>query len=155
AVHRHRGTLTWLPNFAYNHCARNVRDRDLTGIDLSRWRLVNAAEPARLDSHRLFLQRFERYGFRANALNVAYGMAEATLIVTATPVEEPPHVDWVNTRTLQEERRAVTAVAETIGSTPMTSCGFPIEGAEVRIVDDEGQRLADRRVGEIVIRASS
>jgi len=154
AVHRHRGTLTWLPNFAYNHCARNVRDRDLVGVDLSRWRLVNAAEPARWDSHRLFVERFGRYGFKESALAVGYGMAEATLIVTATPVGESPHVDWVETRALQE-RLAVPAVPEAAGSTPMTSCGFPVEGAEIGIVDDEGRRLPERRVGEIVVRASS
>ena len=155
AVHRHRGTVTWLPNFAYNHCARNVRDRDLTGVDLSRWRLVNAAEPARWDSHRLFLERFQPYGLNEGALMVAYGMAEATLIVTATPFGESPHVDWVETRPLQEERRAVPTTPEASGATPLTSCGYPVEGAEIGIVDDEGQMLPDRRVGEIVLRARS
>jgi len=155
AVHRHRGTVTWLPNFAYNHCARNVRDRDLSGVDLSRWRLVNAAEPARWDSHRLFLDRFRRYGLNEGALMVAYGMAEATLIVSATPFGEPPHVDWVETRLLQEERRAVPAPAESPGSTPLTSCGYPVEGADIGIVDDEGRGLPDRCVGEIVLRARS
>jgi len=81
-------------------------------------------------------------------------MAEATLIVTATPVDESPHVDWVETRALQE-RLAVPAVPEAAGSTPMTSCGFPVEGAEIGIVDDEGRRLPERHVGEIVVRASS
>jgi acyl-CoA synthetase (AMP-forming)/AMP-acid ligase II len=153
AVHRHRGTLTWLPNFAFNHCARNVRDRDLVGVDLSRWRVINAAEPVRWDSHRLFLERFGRYGLTERALAVAYGMAEATLFVTATPIDESPHVDWVEIRALQEERRALPAAPEAAGSTPMTSCGFPIEGAEIGIVDDEGRRLPERRVGEIVVRA--
>ena len=154
AVHRHRGTITWLPNFAYNHCARNVRESDLAGLDLSRWRLVNAAEPARWDSHRLFLERFGPYGLKEGALTVAYGMAEATLIVTATPINEPPHVDWVETRALHEGR-AVPAAPEAAGSTPMTSCGFPIEGAEIGIVDDEGRRVPERHLGEVVLRASS
>jgi acyl-CoA synthetase (AMP-forming)/AMP-acid ligase II len=153
AVHRYRGTLTWLPNFAYNHCARNVRERDLMGVDLSRWRVVNAAEPVRWDSHRLFLERFGRYGLKESALAVAYGMAEATLFVTATPIDESPQVDWVEIRALQEERRALPAAPEAAGSTPMTSCGVPIEGAEIRIVDDLGRSLPERRVGEIVVRA--
>jgi len=153
AVHRHGGTLTWLPNFAYNHCARTVRDRDLAGVNLSRWRVVNAAEPVRWDSHRRFLARFGSYGLEERALTVAYGMAEATLFVTATPIDEPPRVDWVETRRLQEDRRAVPAAAETPGSTPMVSCGFPIEGAEIHVVDDEGRRRPDRHVGEIIVRA--
>jgi acyl-CoA synthetase (AMP-forming)/AMP-acid ligase II len=153
AVHRHRGTLTWLPNFAFNHCARNVRDRDLVGVDLSRWRVINAAEPVRWDSHRLFLERFARYGLTERALAVAYGLAEATLFVTATPIGESPHVDWVEIRALQDERRALPAAPEAAGSAPMTSCGFPIEGAEIGIVDDEGRRLPKRWLGEIVVRA--
>jgi fatty-acyl-CoA synthase len=153
AVHRHAGTLTWLPNFAYNHCAHNVRDRDLAGVDLSRWRVINAAEPVRWASHRLFLERFRPYGLKESALTVAYGMAEATLFLTATPIDEPPRVDWVDADALRAARRAVPAPPETPGSTAMTSCGFPIEGAEIRIVDDGRQRLPERRVGEIVARA--
>lgn len=153
AVQRHGGTLTWLPNFAYNHCARNVRDRDLAGVDLSRWRVINAAEPVRWASHRLFLERFRPYGLKESALTVAYGMAEATLFLTATPIDEPPHVDWVDTHALRDARRAVPAPPEAPGSTAMTSCGFPIEGAEIGIVDDGGHRLPERRIGEIVARA--
>ncbi len=153
AVHRHRGTLTWLPNFAYNHCGRTVRDRDLVGVDLSSWRVINAAEPVRLDSHRLFLERFGQYGLKESSLAVAYGMAEATLFVTATPINEAPRADWVDTGALRKERRAIPAPPEAAGSTPMTSCGFPIEGAEIGIVDDEGRRLPERHVGEIVVRA--
>src|SRR5262249_2737269 len=92
---------------------------------------------------------------KASALTVAYGMAEATLIVTATPVDEPPRVDWVDIRALQGERRALPAPPEAAGSTPMTSCGFPIEGAVIGIVDDEGRPLPERHVGEVVVRASS
>ena len=38
AVSHYRGTLSWLPNFAYNFCARKIRERDLEGVDLSSWR---------------------------------------------------------------------------------------------------------------------
>ena len=155
AVHRHRGTLTWLPNFAYNHCARNVRPRDLAGLDLSRWRVINAAEPVRWESHRLFLERFGRCGISARSLGVAYGMAEATLFVTATPIGEAPRVDWVDTRALQEDRRAVPVAPEAPGSTPMTSCGSPVEEATIGIADGAGRLLPDRTVGEIVVRANS
>ncbi len=38
AVSKYRGTLSWLPNFAYNFCAQKVRDRHMEGVDLSSWR---------------------------------------------------------------------------------------------------------------------
>ena len=48
AVSQYRGTLSWLPNFAYNFCARKIRDRDLENVDLSCWRaIVNCSEPMR------------------------------------------------------------------------------------------------------------
>ena len=48
AISRYRGTLTWLPNFAYNFCAQKIRARDLEGMDLSSWRaVINCSEPMR------------------------------------------------------------------------------------------------------------
>ncbi|RPI20919.1 MAG: hypothetical protein EHM70_25875 [Chloroflexota bacterium] len=56
AVSRYRGTLTWMPNFAYNFCAQKVRDRDMEGVNLSSWRAVsNCAEPMSWKSHQSFL----------------------------------------------------------------------------------------------------
>jgi len=34
AINKYRGTLAWLPNFAYNFCAHKVRERDMVGVDL-------------------------------------------------------------------------------------------------------------------------
>ena len=52
AVSKYKGTLSWLPNFAYNFCAQKVRDRDLAGVDLSSWRAIsNCSEPMRWESH--------------------------------------------------------------------------------------------------------
>jgi len=41
AVSRYKGTLSWLPNFAYNFCAQKIRDRDLEGVNLSSWRAIS------------------------------------------------------------------------------------------------------------------
>jgi acyl-CoA synthetase (AMP-forming)/AMP-acid ligase II len=151
AVQSHRGTLSWLPNFAYNHCARVVRERDLQGIDLSRWRVVNCSEPVRDESHRLFLDRFRPYGFSERGLGSCYAMAEATFAVTASPVPGPPRVDWVQLEPLQREGRAVPAPAEAAGASAMTSSGAPIEGVRVAVIGEGGARLGDRDVGEILV----
>jgi acyl-CoA synthetase (AMP-forming)/AMP-acid ligase II len=145
-----------MPNFAYNHCVRAVRDEDLAGVDLSSWRaLVNAAEPVRLDSHRAFHERFAPWGFRESALQVAYGMAEATLFVTATEPGVPAPVDWVDRRRLAEEREAVPAEAGAPEALAMVSCGRPLRNAELRIVDERCRPLPERRVGQILIRCDS
>jgi len=155
AIDQYRGTLCWLPNFAYNHCVRAVRLRDLEGVDLSHWRAaINCSEPVRLDSHQRFLERFAPYGFRETALTTCYAMAENTLAVTQSTIGEQAPVDWVDRTALQEERRAIPAQGDAPGALPVVSCGYPVSGCEVAIVDEEGHRLADRQVGEIILRSN-
>lgn len=156
AVHAFKGTLTWMPNFGYNHCARRVRDEDLEGVDLSTWRaLTNAAEPVRLDSHRLFAQRFAPFGFRESALASSYGMAECTALVTSSRMGAPATVDWIDRQALQIERRAVPVAPESPGALAVVGSGHPVRGAELRIVDAQGQDLPERGVGQILVRCES
>jgi fatty-acyl-CoA synthase len=154
AIHEHKGTLCWLPNFAYNHMARTIRQRDLEGLDLHGWRMsINCSEPVRHESHQLFLQRFAPHGFRANALATCYAMAENTFAVTQSPPLQPPHVDWVDLRMLQEEGRAISVASEVAGAISVVSCGFPIVGTEVAIANEDRKFLPARQVGEILIRS--
>src|SRR5439155_3542018 len=45
AISDQRGTVAWMPNFAFNFCAQRCRPSDLEGIDLSPLRvLYNAGE---------------------------------------------------------------------------------------------------------------
>jgi len=156
AIHDTRATLCWLPNFAYNHCALTIRQRDLEGLDLSSLRaLINCSEPVRHHSHQLFLEKFAPYGFRESALSACYAMAENTFAVTQTPIGAPPRVEWININAYQTDHVAKLAEPDSPGAMPFVSCGTAIDGAQVAIVDPAGKRLADRRYGEIIIRSDS
>jgi len=153
AVSDYRGTLSWLPNFAYNFCAQKVRPRDLAGIDLSCWRaVINCSEPVRHQSHQLFLERYRPYGLRPEALQACYAMAENVFAVTQSRLGEPPRVDWIDAEAFQRQRRAVPAAAGE-GSLAMVSNGPPLPNVELQILDDEGQPLPERAVGEIALRS--
>jgi acyl-CoA synthetase (AMP-forming)/AMP-acid ligase II len=94
AVSRYRGTLSWLPNFAYNFCAQKVRQRDLEGLDLSSWRAVsNCSEPMRWESQQAFVQRFAPYGLRSEAMTTCYAMAENVFAVSQGGMDGPVTVD--------------------------------------------------------------
>jgi acyl-CoA synthetase (AMP-forming)/AMP-acid ligase II len=154
AIHKHHATLCWLPNFAYNHSARAIRPRDLDGLDLSSMRLlINCSEPVWLESHQVFLDKFAPYGLKEQTLSTCYAMAENTFAVTQNPAGRPAQVDWVNTRLLQEQRRAEPDQPDLSISTPMVSCGFPIPGTQIRVMDEHGDQLPERRVGEIALRS--
>ena len=156
AIHRHRGTICWMPNSAHNHAVRSVRERDLEGLDLSSLRLLaSGGEPVLHASQQMFLERFAPYGFKEAALAVGYGMAENTLAATTTEMGRRPSVDWVDVRQLQA-KRAVPAPRESNGVMSVVSCGRPVDGADVMIVDEtEGRSLPERGVGEVAIRSTT
>ncbi|MGH2537360.1 MAG: AMP-binding protein [Candidatus Promineifilaceae bacterium] len=154
AIHDHAGTLCWLPNFAYNHCARRIRPRDAEGLSLASMRLfVNCSEPVRHDSHRLFLERFAANGLRPEMLAVSYAMAENTFAVSQTPPGRAPRLDVIDGHVLQAEGRAVPAGPDQPGAAVKVSCGPPIAGTQVRLLAAGGRPLAERQVGEIALRS--
>lgn len=156
AIHEYQGTLCWLPNFAYNHCARRIRDADLEGLSLAAMRaFINCSEPVRHDSHNLFLERFAPLGITQEKLAVSYAMAENVFAVTQTPVGQPAHVDWVDRSALATEQRAVPAGPHSDEAAAQVSCGQPISGVQVRVIDMNGAPLPERAVGEIIIFSDS
>ncbi len=154
AIADYGGTLTWLPNFAYNHLARRIRSRDLAGVRLDGMRMfINCSEPVRHDSHRLFLERFGSVGVRWEMLGVSYAMAENTFAVTQTRPGRPPRLDVVDRRALETLGRAQPADSG-VPTTTLTSCGPAISQTEVKAVDELGRSLPERQVGEIAIRSN-
>jgi fatty-acyl-CoA synthase len=153
AVSTHRGTLSWLPNFAYNFCAQKIRDRNLEGVDLSSWRAVsNCSEPMHYQSHRKFLERFRAFGLQADALATCYAMAENVFAVTQGGIDRAVTVDAVSQRSLLVERIARPAQAGE-DAMNMLSCGAPVENVELRIVDDSRKDLPERHLGEVMLRS--
>jgi acyl-CoA synthetase (AMP-forming)/AMP-acid ligase II len=154
AIHNHGGTLCWLPNFAYNHCARRIRRRDSEGLSLDSMRLfINCSEPARHDSHQLFLERFAENGVQPEMLGVSYAMAENTFAVTQTLPGQPTTLDIIDGIELDTNRYAKIVTSDSPNAAIRVSCGPPIPHTEVRVVGEDGHPLPDRRVGQIAIRS--
>ncbi len=155
AIARYGGTLCWLPNFAYNFLATRVRDADLEAVDLSSWRaVINCSEPVHAESHRAFLERFAGRGITQESLMTCYAMAENTFAVTQSRIGQPVRLDVVERAALMERRQAVPTDSD-VPSMTIVSCGWPIEGCALRIVDDQRQDLPERHVGEIALKSTS
>jgi fatty-acyl-CoA synthase len=153
AVSRHRGTLSWMPNFAYNFCAQKIRDRDLEGVDLASWRaVINCSEPMHYQSQRMFFERFRAQGLRESALATCYAMAENVFAVTQGGIGRPATVDVISQRGLLIERVARPA-ADGEAAMRMLSCGAPLPNVEVRVVDDARKDLPERQLGEVLLRS--
>ena len=155
AVSKYKGTLSWLPNFAYNFCALKTRDRDLEGIDLSSWRAIsNCSEPMRFESHRVFLERFKPYGLHESALCTCYAMAENVFAVTQGGIESEVIIDEIDREAMQSHKLAELARTD-VPSVKMVSTGRPIRNVKVKVVDEGGHDLPDRHIGEVVLQSDS
>ena len=156
AIHRHRGTLSAAPNFAYELCANKIADAELEGLDLSSWRLAfNGAEPVSPDTLERFTSRFTRYGFRREAMFTVFGLAEGVLGVTFPPLGRGPAIDCVDRGALMRDGFAKPARADDRNALRLVSCGVPLPGHEVRVVDAAAHELAERAQGRVQFRGPS
>lgn len=156
AISRLRATVSGGPNFAYDACLRRVRDDDLAGLDLSSWEVAYCgAEPVRATTLRAFAARFGRCGLRASSLRPVYGLAEATLLVSASPADAGSiRVARVSRPALEAGRFAPAAHGH--AAQELVSCGRPSAGVDVAIVAAGSLcPLPEGRIGEILVAGPS
>ena len=156
AIHRHRATLSAAPNFAYELCVAKVADDEIAGLDLSSWRAaLNGAEPVSPETLARFSARFAPYGLRPEILMPVYGLAECSLAVAFPPPGRGPKVDAVDRTAFERQGRAAPAAPGDPTALRFVSCGFPLVGHEVRIVDSTGREAGEREQGRLEFRGPS
>jgi acyl carrier protein len=156
AIHRHRGTLSAAPNFAYDVCARKLRDADLRNLDLSSLRVAfNGSEPISADTLDAFTARFASYGLRREALTPVYGLAECSVGLTFPLPGRGPLIDLIEREPFVSSGAAMPAASGDPQAMRMVSCGRPIPGHQVRIVDATGREVGDRVEGRLEFKGPS
>ncbi len=154
AFSKEKGTLAWLPNFAYNLMADKIDDSELEDISLESWRLViNCSEPVRHQSHVRFANHFGRYGFKETALSACYAMAETTYAITQTEPGVVPRVVYADRQKIADGYLVLTDDISKARS--CVSSGKLIPGCGIRIVDENRNDLPEDRIGEIAISSVS
>ncbi|MDD2052493.1 fatty acyl-AMP ligase [Pseudomonas putida] len=153
AISRYKARLAGGPNFAYNLAVERYDAKRLEGLDLSHWtHAINGADVVRPASLARFTERYASHGFQANAFMPSYGLAEATLFVTAGPTGRPVRSVIADPLALALERRVV-APEEGVAYQELVGCGEPSWEVQVAIVDpDTQQRCEQGRIGEIWLR---
>ncbi|MDQ7011696.1 MAG: AMP-binding protein, partial [Mariprofundaceae bacterium] len=149
-IHKHHGTLTAAPNFAYELCLGKLEDSDIEGLDLGSLRLAfNGAEPVSPDTIERFSKRFSAYGFQRQAMTPVYGLAEASVGLAFPPPGRGPVIDRIRRNTFTRSGRAVPAEANETHVLRFVACGQPIPGHQIRIVDGAGREVAEREEGRL------
>lgn len=149
-----RATYTSAPDFGYDYCLRDgkIKEQDLRGVDLSSLRvMMNAAEPVRAATRERLIARFSRYGLNPTACVAAYGLAENTLAAThrglTTLALDRDSFQRHAVRVMPDDAPAVTRLA---------SCGRPLPGVELCIVDAARNSVLDEdQIGEVWLAGAS
>jgi acyl-CoA synthetase (AMP-forming)/AMP-acid ligase II len=155
-INTYRGAFAAAPNFAYGYVTARVTDEELEGVDLSCWRAaICGAEPIQPATARRFTERFARWGLPATAFTPAYGMAEASLVITSTRPAQQLVFDSIDRRRAVADGLVVDADPDSADAMQIVDCGEPVVGAQVRIVDGDGNELEENRIGLVQFRSPS
>lgn len=161
-ITKYKATVTAAPNFAYALLGRRLSGvDDDAAYDLSTLRIaLNGAEPIDEKAVRSFTEAGARFGMPPECVFPAYGMAEATLAVSFAPLFTGLTLDYIDADALEAEGRAVPVDPADADRPERTvrsfaRLGAPLPGIEAEIVDQQGNRLGEREVGEIRLRGTS
>ena len=145
------GTISAAPNFAFEHAALRGLPKDgEPPLDLSNVKaILNGSEPVSAASLRKFNEAFAPYGFQEKAIKPSYGLAEATLFVSTTPMDEAPTIVHVDREALNN-KRFVEVAADAPNGVAQASAGTIGVSEWAVIVDLEtATELPDGQIGEV------
>ena len=136
-------------------CGRSPPE-DRAGLDLSCWELAFlGAERIRPQTVDQFVSVFASCGFRREALFPCYGLAEATLMVSGGPRQDPPVVLHVKADALARNEIEIGSAQDATCRT-LVGCGENLRGQRIVIADPQTHlSLADGHVGEIWVEGPS
>jgi acyl-CoA synthetase (AMP-forming)/AMP-acid ligase II len=149
AISRYRAEVACGPNFGFDLCVSRYRGDRMEGVDLSSLRVaLNGAEPVRADTIARFIETFAPHGFDPGATYPAYGMAEATLLISGGTRGGGYVVRSVSRAALQVH--SAEAPADLDDAQSVVGCGRALTGERIAVVEPESRmRLAADRIGEI------
>ncbi|MEM7385337.1 MAG: AMP-binding protein, partial [Verrucomicrobiota bacterium] len=130
AISSRENVFAGAPNFAFELCIRRIDEDQKATLRLQSWkRAFCGAERIQAATLQRFSDHFGPSGFQPSSFHAAYGLAEATLIVSSGPVDL------------------------TLSHNTLTPCGHPIDQTSIRIIDPETQAvLPAGEEGEICVR---
>jgi fatty-acyl-CoA synthase len=158
-IHRVRGTITFAPNFAYALATKRTKPEQLARWDLSCVKAFGCgAEPINSGTMRTFVDTMSKAKLKPESLLPCYGMAEATLAISFIALDESLSTDVVDTEAYQKQRAAEPVHVGKLSegkAQEFVNCGKTFPGHEVGVFDEQGNRLGERKIGELQVRGPS
>ena len=155
-ISKRRGTISYAPTFGYDLAARRAGATTLADLDLSSWRVAGlGGDMIRMEPLRAFAAAYAPVGFDPGAFTASYGMAEATLALTMSPLGQGLKSDTVSVDELERRGRACAAPGAEGRAREFVLCGKVLPDHRLEVRADDGAVLGDRCVGRIFARGPS
>ncbi|MBT8052689.1 MAG: fatty acyl-AMP ligase [Xanthomonadales bacterium] len=151
-----KGTISSSPTFGYALCARRLRPSDYERYDLSSWRAACVgAEQVNPVPLQAFSNALAPCGFDPKAFVACYGMAECVLAVSFAPLDFGLTADYVDQDIMSNTGKASPVSKDAENVATYVDCGPVLPGFEYSIRDENGNEVAERQCGEILLRGPS
>ncbi len=159
-IARNRASLSFSPPFGYELCMQNLRARDIAQLDLRSWRVAGlGAEPIRPEPLQGFAELLRPAGFDARAFVAGYGMAECSLAVSFSPLDQGLRLDRVDREQLAESDQALPVDGRISdrghAAKVFVDCGRALPGYEFEIRNALGEVVPERAIGTLFVRGPS
>jgi fatty-acyl-CoA synthase len=149
-ISKHRASISYAPTFGYDLAARRAGASATADLDLSSWRVAGVGgDMIRPEPLRAFAAAYAPAGFDARTFVASYGMAEATLALTLSPVGQGLRTDVADIDSLERQTRATPPSKPGARAREFALCGAVLAGHRIEVRDAAGVVLAERQVGRI------
>lgn len=151
-----RATITAAPNIAYALCSARYDQNKHVDLDLSHLRVaINSAEMVRAKTLTRFYETYKPHGLQWQSLVPAYGLAEATLMVNSSDLNQGPLIRCFKQSSLWQGHAETCSAAE-VDKVELVASGKPVRNMENLIVDrDTFMPKQPFEIGEIWIKGNS
>ena len=156
AITRYRATYSFAPSFAYQFCVNHISPEEAQNLDLRFWKAsFCGAETVDADALQAFKNTFAPYGLDSCTVLPCYGLAEATVGVSSNRVLTQFNICHLQSHALERGLVVESSKGEK-SINKIVSCGKPLSGLDVAIVDPETfTRCSMNQIGEIWVSGAS
>ncbi|MBW7476951.1 non-ribosomal peptide synthetase [Paenibacillus oenotherae] len=156
-ANEHKITILASPNFGYKYFLDYFKPEYGEGWDLSHVRFIcNGAEPISADVCHRFLDIMNAYGLRKSAMLPVYGLAEGTVCVTLSSLED----EFVTVSVEREafnvgEQVKLVSDPHSPSALHFVEVGAPLQDCDIRICDENNRQLPEEHLGYIQIKGKN
>ncbi len=153
-IEKYKATIISSPNFGYKYTLGRLKDKLNCELDLSSIRLIfNGAEPISFDLCNRFINFMEKFGLKKNAMFPVYGMAEASLAISFSEVNNEVEAIYLNRDEIAIGGKI--QICDNENAAIFVKLGYPVASVEVCIRDEQNNNLIENTIGIIFIRGDS